>query len=71
MIIVVDVGFSKVLLDNTVGKQKIGWEILTCYSWKFSIFNNQNVLRIHGFEMFIQNEYAIPNYMTTRVLMLS
>jgi hypothetical protein len=27
MIIVVDVGFSKVLLDNTIGEKQIGWEI--------------------------------------------
>jgi hypothetical protein len=36
----VDVGFSKVLLDNAVGEQKqIGWEISKnlLSGWKFSI----------------------------------
>jgi hypothetical protein len=44
----VDVGFSKVLLDNAVGSQSklVG---------KFQeLFNNQNAITIHGFEMLIQ-----------------
>ena len=67
----VDVGFSKVLLDaqNPSAKKwlrsfkelAIGLEI-------FNLFDNQNAITNTWVrDSYTQNQYAIPNYMTTRV----
>jgi len=68
----VDVGFSKVLIDrNDVNPNKswfgnfkelaLGVEI-------FNLFNNQNAITNTWVrDVYSKNEYAIPNYMTTRV----
>jgi hypothetical protein len=57
-----------VLLDNAVrAKSKLGnFKELAIGLEIFNLFNNQNAIT-NTFEMLIQNEYAIPNYMTTRV----
>jgi hypothetical protein len=66
-----DVGFSKVLInDNTNGNRnwlksfkelEIGLEI-------FNLFNNQNAITNTWVrDVYSKNQYAIPNYMTTRV----
>ena len=68
----VDVGFSKVFIDNTSGEIKnklfkdfkelaIGLEI-------FNLFNNQNAITNTWVrDVYSKNQYAIPNFMTTRV----
>ena len=67
----VDVGFSKVLInDNTnvnrnwlksFKELEIGLEI-------FNLFNNQNAITNTWVrDVYSKNQYAIPNYMTTRV----
>ena len=68
----VDVGFSKVFIDNTSGEIKnklfkdfkelaVGLEI-------FNLFNNQNAITNTWVrDVYSKNQYAIPNYMTTRV----
>ncbi|MEC5164719.1 hypothetical protein RCH18_000438 [Flavobacterium sp. PL11] len=68
----VDVGFSKVFIDNTSGDNNtklfkdfkelaIGLEI-------FNLFNNQNAITNTWVrDVYSKNQYAIPNYMTTRV----
>nr|WP_315233236.1 TonB-dependent receptor [uncultured Flavobacterium sp.] len=69
----VDVGFSKVFIDNTTKKENntglfknfkelaIGLEI-------FNLFDNQNAITNTWVrDVYSKNQYAIPNYMTTRV----
>jgi hypothetical protein len=68
----VDVGFSKVFIANTSGEIKnklfkdfkelaIGLEI-------FNLFNNQNAITNTWVrDVYSKNQYAIPNFMTTRV----
>lgn len=68
----VDIGFSKVLIDanSTIGRKNwlgnfkelsIGLEI-------FNLFNNQNAITNTWVrDVYSKNEYAIPNYMTTRI----
>lgn len=68
----VDVGFSKVLLDNRIGKQKENWfgsfKELSIGLEIFNLFNNQNAITNTWVrDVYSKNEYAIPNYMTTRV----
>jgi hypothetical protein len=69
-----DVGFSKVLIDNKILSNKkwlqpfkelaIGLEI-------FNLFNNQNAITNTWVrDVYSKNQYAIPNYMTTRVFSL-
>ncbi|MFV5699918.1 carboxypeptidase-like regulatory domain-containing protein [Flavobacterium sp. ZT3R17] len=65
-----DVGFSKVLIDNGTGNSNwfksfkelaIGLEI-------FNLFDNQNAITNTWVrDVYSKNQYAIPNYMTTRV----
>ena len=67
-----DVGFSKVFIDNTSGEIKnklfknfkelaLGLEI-------FNLFNNQNAITNTWVrDVYSKNQFAIPNYMTTRV----
>jgi hypothetical protein len=65
--------FFKVLLDNAVGAKSklVGKFQRTCYRvGNFQSIYNQNAITNTWVEMLFQNEYAIPNYMTTRVLML-
>jgi hypothetical protein len=71
----VDVGFSKVFIDQKVKTSNnsffknfkelsLGFEI-------FNLFNNQNAITntwVH--DVYTKTEYAIPNYMTTRVFNL-
>jgi hypothetical protein len=68
----VDVGFSKVLLDNTSGTPKTNWlgnfKELAIGLEIFNLFNNQNAITNTWVrDVYSKNEYAIPNYMTTRV----
>jgi hypothetical protein len=68
----VDVGFSKVLLDNSVGEPKTNWlgnfKELAIGLEIFNLFNNQNAITNTWVrDAYSKNEYAIPNYMTTRV----
>jgi hypothetical protein len=68
----VDVGFSKVLLDNAVGEPKANWlgnfKELAIGLEIFNLFNNQNAITNTWVrDAYSKNEYAIPNYMTTRV----
>ncbi|MFE3868993.1 carboxypeptidase-like regulatory domain-containing protein [Flavobacterium sp. LS2P90] len=66
-----DVGFSKVLINNSTNidrswlksfkELEIGLEI-------FNLFNNQNAITNTWVrDVYSKNQYAIPNYMTTRV----
>jgi hypothetical protein len=71
----VDVGFSKVFIDQKVGMSNkkffkhfkeltLGFEI-------FNLFNNQNAITNTWVrDVYTKTEYAIPNYMTTRVFNL-
>jgi hypothetical protein len=66
----VDVGFSKVFLENNSGstgwfknfkEMAIGFEI-------FNLFDNQNAITNTWVrDVYSKNQYAVPNYMTTRV----
>ncbi|MEO8253562.1 MAG: TonB-dependent receptor [Flavobacterium sp.] len=67
----VDVGFSKVLIDSKSKIRKnwftnfkelaVGLEI-------FNLFNNQNAITNTWVrDVYSKNEYAVPNYMTTRL----
>ncbi len=67
----VDVGFSKVIIDSkntstkswlkNVKELALGLEI-------FNLFNNQNAITNTWVrDVYSKNQYAIPNYMTTRV----
>lgn len=69
-----DVGFSKILIDSQNPTSKkwlqpfkelaVGLEI-------FNLFDNQNAITNTWVrDSFTQNQYAIPNYMTTRVFSL-
>jgi outer membrane receptor protein involved in Fe transport len=70
-----DVGFSKVFIDQNIGKSgkkflkslkelSLGFEI-------FNLFNNQNAITNTWVrDVYTKTEYAIPNYMTTRVFNL-
>jgi hypothetical protein len=71
----VDVGFSKVFIDQKLGMSNkkflknlkelsLGFEI-------FNLFNNQNAITNTWVrDVYTKTEYAIPNYMTTRVFNL-
>jgi hypothetical protein len=71
----VDVGFSKVFIDQKVGMSNkkffknfkelsLGFEI-------FNLFDNQNAITNTWVrDVYTKTEYAIPNYMTTRVFNL-
>jgi hypothetical protein len=68
----VDVGFSKVFVDNSTGKLNKGWlgnfRELSVGLEIFNLFNNQNAITNTWVrDVYSKNEYAIPNYMTTRV----
>ncbi len=68
----VDVGFSKVLIDNNSTKNKVSWlgnfKELAIGLEIFNLFNNQNAITNTWVrDVYSKNEYAIPHYMTTRV----
>ncbi|UQD56287.1 TonB-dependent siderophore receptor [Flavobacterium sp. K5-23] len=68
----VDVGFSKVFIDNSTGKLNYGWfssfKELSVGLEIFNLFNNQNAITNTWVrDVYTKNEYAIPNFMTTRV----
>ena len=68
----VDVGFSKVFIDNTTVKKNMGWfkdfKELAIGLEIFNLFNNQNAITNTWVrDVYSKNQYAIPNYMTTRV----
>jgi hypothetical protein len=67
-----DVGFSKVLIDNKHNLIKHNWlgnfKELAVGVEIFNLFNNQNAITNTWVrDVYSKNEYAIPNYMTTRV----
>ena len=68
----VDVGFSKVFIDNTTTKKQSGWlkdfRELAIGLEIFNLFDNQNAITNTWVrDVYSKNQYAIPNYMTTRV----
>ena len=69
----VDVGFSKVFIDNTTKKENnTGWfknfKELAIGLEIFNLFDNQNAITNTWVrDVYSKNQYAIPNYMTTRV----
>ena len=68
----VDVGFSKVLIDSKMAKRKSEWlnnfKELAIGLEIFNLFNNQNAITNTWVrDVYSKNQYAIPNYMTTRV----
>ena len=68
----VDVGFSKVLIDSKMGKMKSEWlnnfKELAIGLEIFNLFDNQNAITNTWVrDVYSKNQYAIPNYMTTRV----
>ncbi|KDN54273.1 TonB-dependent receptor [Flavobacterium seoulense] len=68
----VDIGFSKILIDANSMKAKKNWlgnfKELAIGLEIFNLFNNQNAITNTWVrDVYSKNEYAIPNYMTTRV----
>lgn len=68
----VDVGFSKVLVDSNSNRSKKNWlsgfKELAIGLEIFNLFNNQNAITNTWVrDVYSKNEYAIPNYMTTRI----
>ncbi|WP_414000347.1 carboxypeptidase-like regulatory domain-containing protein [Flavobacterium sp. W1B] len=68
----VDIGFSKVLVANSAAKTKTNWlgnfKELAIGLEIFNLFNNQNAITNTWVrDVYSKREYAIPNYMTTRV----
>ncbi len=67
----VDIGFSKILIDEKSGEGK-SWLVnareLTIGLEIFNLFNNHNAITNTWVrDVYSKNEYAIPNYMTTRL----
>ena len=67
----VDIGFSKVLIDDqnpTIKKWLQPFKELAIGLEIFNLFNNQNAITNTWVrDSFTKNQYAIPNYLTTRV----
>jgi hypothetical protein len=68
----VDVGFSKVFIDRNSEELNTNWfanfKELALGLEIFNLFNNQNAITNTWVrDVYSKNEYAIPNYMTTRV----
>ena len=68
----VDIGFSKVFIDNNSIQKSTNWfgnfKELAIGLEIFNLFNNQNAITNTWVrDVYSKNEYAIPNYMTTRV----
>lgn len=71
----VDIGFSKVFIDQKVGlSTKKGFKYFKELSLGFEIFNlfnNQNAITNTWVrDVYTKTEYAVPNYMTSRVFNL-
>jgi hypothetical protein len=67
-----DVGFSKVLIDDSTNNSNRKWlrsfKELSIGFEIFNLFNNQNAITNTWVrDVYSKNQYAIPNYMTTRV----
>ncbi|MFV5689114.1 carboxypeptidase-like regulatory domain-containing protein [Flavobacterium sp. ZT3R25] len=67
-----DVGFSKVFLENSSGNGNKDWlksfKELAIGLEIFNLFDNQNAITNTWVrDVYSKNQYAIPNYMTTRV----
>ncbi|MBK0371198.1 TonB-dependent receptor [Flavobacterium sp. SE-1-e] len=67
-----DVGFSKVFIDANTIRNKQNWlnnfKELAVGLEIFNLFNNQNAITNTWVrDVYSKNEYAIPNYMTSRV----
>ncbi|WP_316636343.1 TonB-dependent receptor plug domain-containing protein [uncultured Flavobacterium sp.] len=68
----VDVGFSKVFIDSSTKVSKANWlknfKELSVGLEIFNLFNNQNAITNTWVrDVYAKNQYAIPNYMTSRV----
>ena len=68
----VDIGFSKVLIDVNSKRIKKSWlggfKELAIGLEIFNLFNNQNAITNTWVrDVYSKNEYAVPNYMTTRL----
>nr|WP_236025488.1 TonB-dependent receptor plug domain-containing protein [Flavobacterium geliluteum] len=71
----VDVGFSKVFVDTNTKVAKANWlknfKELSLGLEIFNLFNNQNAITNTWVrDVYSKNQYAIPNYMTSRVFNL-
>ncbi|MBZ4037686.1 TonB-dependent receptor plug domain-containing protein [Flavobacterium sp. 17A] len=67
-----DIGFAKVFVDNSNQNLKKGWlknfKELAVGLEIFNLFNNQNAITNTWVrDVYSKNQYAIPNYMTSRV----
>ncbi len=67
-----DIGFSKVFVDSSTQNTKRGWlknfKELAVGLEIFNLFNNQNAITNTWVrDVYSKNQYAIPNYMTSRV----
>jgi hypothetical protein len=67
-----DVGFSKIVIDNKENSIPKKWlanfKELAIGVEIFNLFNNQNAITNTWVrDVYFKNQYAIPNYMTTRV----
>ncbi len=67
-----DVGFSKIVIDNKENSNPKKWlgnfKELAIGVEIFNLFNNQNgITNTWVRDVYSKNQYAIPNYMTTRV----
>ncbi|WJS94964.1 TonB-dependent receptor [Flavobacterium johnsoniae] len=67
-----DIGFAKVFVDSNTQNTKKGWlknfKELAVGLEIFNLFNNQNAITNTWVrDVYSKNQYAIPNYMTSRV----
>lgn len=67
-----DIGFSKVFIDNSTKVSNVSWlknlKELSIGLEIFNLFDNQNAITNTWVrDVYSKNQYAIPNYMTTRV----
>lgn len=67
-----DIGFAKVFVDSSTQSSKTSWlknfKELSLGLEIFNIFNNQNAITNTWVrDVYSKNQYAIPNYMTSRV----
>jgi len=67
-----DIGFSKIVIDNKENSNPKKWlanfKELAIGVEIFNLFNNQNAITNTWVrDVYSKNQYAIPNYMTTRV----
>ncbi|TCN56580.1 TonB-dependent receptor [Flavobacterium circumlabens] len=67
-----DIGFAKVFVDSSTKSAKTNWlknfKELSVGVEIFNVFNNQNAITNTWVrDIYSKNQYAIPNYMTSRV----